>query len=319
MEALWTFFFVLVLCIIILAIGVYYVMTEEKNEPQAKIAQPPQPAKPVPIITQKAPQQAVIIKPPPQVAVQPIIEAPAPMPSPHAFIAVDMETANRKRSSICQIGMLRFDGFEQTCVFNSLIDPEEPFDEFCISIHNITPDMVVGKPTFNQVYYHLVKEIGNTVVVSWTNFDKQCLEASLGKYGLPAANIRWLDASIIAREVWPKYNNGYKLKNVAKDFGIIYQHHDATEDARACGIVVKKGLDESGIPIEEWYKEFGSPVKTKAAAKRSTPVYVLHANAEPAASPSIISTLTGLIGFIFLCCIAFSALSSCSGSTLPIR
>ena len=298
-----------VACVILLIIGIHYANTWQIEQRSTK---------PDPAVTQKMPQQPAVIKLVPQPVQQPVIVEPAQSISPHAFIAVDMETANRNRSSICQIGMLRFDGFENNLVFNSLIDPEESFDEFCISNHHITPDMVVGKPTFNQVYYHLAKEISNTVVVSWTNFDKQCLESSLGKYGLPAANIRWLDASIIAREVWPKYNNGFKLKNVASDFGIIYKHHDATEDARACGIVVKKALDESGIPIEEWYKEFGSTVKPKAT-KKSTPVYVLEAKPERETSSSFVSTLTGLMAFIFLCCIAFAALSSCSGSTLPIR
>ena len=64
------------------------------------------------------------------------------------FVALDVETANADCSSICQIGIARF---EDGCVaeeWSSLINPEDYFDPFNVSIHGITEDIVKGSPEF---------------------------------------------------------------------------------------------------------------------------------------------------------------------------
>ena len=66
------------------------------------------------------------------------------------FIALDVETANADFASICSIGLVHF---REGHVFKSLtilVDPEDEFDPINISIHGITPEIVVGKPTIGQ-------------------------------------------------------------------------------------------------------------------------------------------------------------------------
>jgi DNA polymerase-3 subunit epsilon len=179
------------------------------------------------------------------------------------FIAIDFETANHRRNSICQIGMICFENNEEGFTLDTLIDPEEEFHEFIINIHKIQPSMVIGAPKFYEVYENITNQCENTVIVSWTDFDKQCFEKAMKKYSLQANKIYWLDATSIICSVWPQYINGYKLKNVAKDFGISFKHHVGIEDAKACGLLVQKALIESNTTIDYWFDKYGETINIR--------------------------------------------------------
>ena len=46
------------------------------------------------------------------------------------FCALDVETANQDRSSICQIGIVRFRNGQPMAEYEALINPEMLFDPF---------------------------------------------------------------------------------------------------------------------------------------------------------------------------------------------
>ncbi|HEL0683175.1 TPA: DNA polymerase III subunit epsilon, partial [Streptococcus equi subsp. zooepidemicus] len=69
----------------------------------------------------------------------------------YSYVALDVETANSFRGSICSIGLVKFQDGEVIDSFYSLINPEEEFDEFNIFIHGIMPDDVIGSPTFPEI------------------------------------------------------------------------------------------------------------------------------------------------------------------------
>jgi DNA polymerase-3 subunit epsilon len=71
------------------------------------------------------------------------------------FTAIDVETANSDMSSICQIGLAKFENGILVKEWVSLIDPEDYFYEMNISIHGIDEDSVKGKPIFPQVLNEL--------------------------------------------------------------------------------------------------------------------------------------------------------------------
>ena len=71
------------------------------------------------------------------------------------FVALDVETANADCSSICRIGVARFEGGCLAEEWSSQINPEDYFDPFNVSIHGITEEMVDVAPVFPN----LVKEI----------------------------------------------------------------------------------------------------------------------------------------------------------------
>ena len=75
--------------------------------------------------------------------------------SGNAFVALDVETANADSSSICQIGVVTFENSVVADTWVSLVNPEDEFDEFNVSIHGISEDDVIDAPTFLSIATHL--------------------------------------------------------------------------------------------------------------------------------------------------------------------
>ena len=71
-------------------------------------------------------------------------------------VALDVETANADCSTICQIGIARFEDGHLAEEWATLVNPEDYFDGFNVSIHGITEDMVEDSPVFPN----LVADIG---------------------------------------------------------------------------------------------------------------------------------------------------------------
>lgn len=93
-----------------------------------------------------------------------------------AFVAIDVETANADRSSICQIGAVRIENGAVTDTFATLVDPETYFDPWNIQIHGITAGMVQGQPAFPVVARGLSEFVASAVVASHTAFDRLAVD-----------------------------------------------------------------------------------------------------------------------------------------------
>ena len=182
------------------------------------------------------------------------------------FLALDVETANADMASICQIGLVEFQANKLVNQWGSLVDPEDYFDTFNISIHGITPEMVSNAPIFPEIYQRLSeidKLVEKVIVVTHTPFDQTSLRRASQKYGLDEISWIWLDSARVVRRQWEEFrNSGYGLPNVAKELGIEYKSHDAIEDARAAGEVLIKAMEQSGLSLEAWldkaYKHISS-------------------------------------------------------------
>lgn len=175
------------------------------------------------------------------------------------FFALDVETANADMDSICQIGIAEFQDNELVNQWGSLVNPEDYFDPFNVSIHGITPEMVNGAPTF-PVIHKALRELSNLVekaiVVTHTPFDQISMRRASQKYGLDEFSWNWLDSARVVRRQWEEFrNSGYGLLNVAKSLGIEYKPHDAVEDARAAGEVVIKAMQQSGLSLDAWLEK----------------------------------------------------------------
>lgn len=182
------------------------------------------------------------------------------------FFALDVETANADMASICQIGMAEFHDNKLINQIGSLVDPEDYFDPFNISIHGITPEMVNGAPTFPNVYkgfQEIGKLVEKVIVVTHTPFDQASLRRVTQKYGLDEISWNWLDSARVARRQWEEFrHSGYNLPNVAKRLGIEYKSHDAVEDARAAGEVLIKAMEQSGLSLEAWLEKAYKPISS---------------------------------------------------------
>jgi len=169
------------------------------------------------------------------------------------FLALDVETANADMSSICQIGIVEFEDGKIIDQWGTLIDPEDYFDPFNISIHHITPEMVKGAPQFPSISARVQQVTKDHIVVTHMPFDQTALRRVAEKYRLPEMPCTWLDSARVVRRQWDQFRqSGYNLPNIAEFLEINYRSHDAIDDARAAGEVVLRAMVQSGLSLEEW-------------------------------------------------------------------
>ena len=170
-----------------------------------------------------------------------------------SFNAIDVETANSDRSTICQIGIVQVSGGQIKGQLSLLVNPEAPFSPFNVGIHGIDEDMVRESATFPQISGKLRSFLEDAVLVSHTAFDHGALDGAMRRYGLAALRTTWLDSSLIARRAWPqRYRRRWNLAAIAGDLGISFRHHDAAEDARAAAEIVLRACRHTGIDINGW-------------------------------------------------------------------
>jgi DNA polymerase-3 subunit epsilon len=187
----------------------------------------------------------------------PVITAPtaslAPAVDPDAvdFVAVDVETACGRVSSICQIGIVGFRRGEIAFEYETLIDPRDYFCSFNTRIHGITADQVAGKPCFGDLHQIIDGHLARRVTVAHSYFDKGALSAACRVHDRAAIETTWLDSVRVAKRVWPELPS-HRLNVVSKHLGIRLKHHDALSDARAAGLIVVKASEATGIPLEGW-------------------------------------------------------------------
>ena len=175
------------------------------------------------------------------------------------FNAIDVETTNRTRASICQIGITQVQMGEIKRAASFLVNPEEPFESFQTGLHGINEEAVSEAETMLSIHPRLCRLIERAPLASHSPFDKQALEKSAIKYGLTMPQIKWLDTGRVARSAWPDRYDGssWGLKKIAADLGIEFLHHDAAEDARAAAEILLHACRHTGLDVDDWLEQAG--------------------------------------------------------------
>jgi DNA polymerase-3 subunit epsilon len=181
------------------------------------------------------------------------------------FYVIDVETANADYSSICQKGLAKFENGELTEKWESLIDPDDYFDEMNIFIHGITEEKVKGSPTFEQIYPKLKNMLENKIVGHHMPFDRIAINRACELAGLEKIETNWLDSAKIVRRTWEKFAyKGYGLANVADYLGIKFEHHNALQDAIAAGKIMLKAFEKSEMKLDDWLSRVKKPINIYA-------------------------------------------------------
>jgi DNA polymerase-3 subunit epsilon len=169
------------------------------------------------------------------------------------FVALDVETANPRMSSICQIGVVTFDDQREVSAEVYLVDPHEYFDPFNVAVHGITEADVRGQPCFRDLLPWLTERTEGQVVACHTHFDRVALQQACDRCKTDPLPCTWLDTASVTRRTWPDFAGaGYGLANVAAHLGISFRHHDALEDARAAGLILLRAIEQTGFEPQEW-------------------------------------------------------------------
>lgn len=168
------------------------------------------------------------------------------------FVAIDVETANSDLASICQLGAAVFEYGAPIETFSQLINPRLPFDPINVRIHGISERMVAEAPGFTEGFDSLMQMIDGGIVASHTLFDRSAISKACARDDIVLPELVWLDTARLARRIWPKFSkSGYGLKNLAREFEIELNHHDAQSDAVAAGYILQRAIDESELTLKD--------------------------------------------------------------------
>lgn len=175
----------------------------------------------------------------------------------YSYVALDVETANDFRGSICSIGLVKFQDGTIVDTYYTLINPETSFDTFNISIHGIKPEDVADAPTFPEVRQDIFDFIGSDVVVChFAQFDMGALNDVYNKYQLDYDDIKYICSYRLAKVAMPGQLN-YKLKNLSKTLNIQLDHHNALSDAKASGLILDHLLSANSFSdLNDFLKEY---------------------------------------------------------------
>lgn len=153
------------------------------------------------------------------------------------FTAIDFETANADRASVCAVGLVVVENGEVVGRLRQLIKPDPlDFDPFNISIHGITPADVSDAPAFSEFWPNLWSRVSGPLIAHNAAFDMSVLRRVLDQSGTPYPATDYFCTRVIARLAWPEHPT-YALDHIARVLGISFTHHDAEEDARACALI----------------------------------------------------------------------------------
>lgn len=165
------------------------------------------------------------------------------------FTAIDFETANFKRQSVCSVGIAIVENFEVVKTINKLIKPTPNYYErINMSIHGIKPEMTQDKQTFIELWPELKPYIENNHIIAHNaSFDLSALRYVLDSYEIEYPNLEYYCSMLTAKKVLPGLMN-YQLPTVCKHLKIDnLNHHEATSDAIACANIFIRICKENNI------------------------------------------------------------------------
>lgn len=159
------------------------------------------------------------------------------------FAAIDFETANGKRSSVCSVGIVIVRDGEITDRFYSLIRPyPNYYMQFTTAIHGLTRTDTDDAPHFPEVWAQIEPLIEGLPLVAHNKaFDENCLKAAFQAYKMKYPGYEFHCTLIGSRRTFRLPN--HRLGTVAACCGYdLRNHHHALADAEACAAIAIKIL-----------------------------------------------------------------------------
>lgn len=161
------------------------------------------------------------------------------------FVAIDFETANGCRSSVCSVGIVVVREGEVVDRFYSLIRPEpDYYAYFCQRVHGLSRRDTCNAPSFPEVWAQIEERIGDLPLVAHNaRFDEGCLRAVFDCYRMRYPGYTFYDTLAASRKVLGRTIANHQLHTVAEACGFVLRdHHHAMADAEACAAIALKLL-----------------------------------------------------------------------------
>lgn len=160
------------------------------------------------------------------------------------FVAIDFETANHHRTSICSVGIAIVRDGIVTDKFYRLIKPYPNYYSFwATECHGLSAQDTVDAPLFPEVWAEIAPQIkGLPLVAHNKGFDEPHLIKCHEYYGMPYPNYIFECTLRASRRSFPELPN-HQLHTVSAHVGYnLDNHHHALADAEACAAIAIKIL-----------------------------------------------------------------------------
>ena len=159
------------------------------------------------------------------------------------FVAIDFETANGRRSSVCAVGIVVVCGGEVVDRYYSLIQPSPNYYTYWTTeVHGLTREDTDGQPQFPEVWAQIAPRIQGLPLVAHNRpFDESCLKAVFNEYGMEYPDYEFHCTLAASRRNMDL--PCHQLHVVAAACGYdLESHHHALADAEACAAIALKIL-----------------------------------------------------------------------------
>ena len=174
------------------------------------------------------------------------------------FIAIDFETANEQRSSVCSLGAVLVHDGKMVDSFYELIQPEPNYyRSFCQEVHGLSHCDTDDAPVFSRVWQQLEERIIDVFfpdrlsfcdkrdlvasipfVAHNARFDEGCLKAAFQAYQMTYPDYQFYDTLAASRHHFGRQLPNHQLHTVAAAYGYdLLHHHHALADAEACAAI----------------------------------------------------------------------------------
>jgi len=160
------------------------------------------------------------------------------------FAAIDFETANNERTSVCSVGVVIVRDGEIVDSFYSLIQPEPNYYNYwCSQVHGLTCEDTEDAPVFPKVWKLIEPLIEGLPLVAHNKaFDESCLKAVFRCYQMDYPDYEFHCTCAASRKAFPQADN-HQLHTISKLCGYeLKNHHHALADAEACAWIAREIL-----------------------------------------------------------------------------
>ena len=160
------------------------------------------------------------------------------------FAAIDFETANNERTSVCSVGVVIVRNGEIVDSFYSLIQPEPNYYNYwCSQVHGLSREDTEDAPVFPEVWKQIEPLIdGLPLVAHNKSFDESCLKAVFRCYQMDYPDYEFYCTCLASRKAFPQLPN-HQLHTVSEYCGYhLENHHHALADAEACAWIAREIL-----------------------------------------------------------------------------
>lgn len=181
------------------------------------------------------------------------------------FTAIDFETANFQRASVCQVGITKIVDSEVALNEAWLVRPPQGHRFFTNThVHGLTEEDVINAPEWAATLPRLLDVLADDPLVAYSPFDKGVWNSVHKVTELtPPDTIRFLDVLPLVRDD-AKLDN-YKLTTAAAHYGLDeFKHHEAGADSLAAAqIALKIAAAKGSATVDElWHDVLNRPKRS---------------------------------------------------------